>query len=283
MNVPSRVFIPIYCLISATFVAASVVFSMPAGTGVQIPETESARNKSTAELNMNEQDDISGTSYYDVFLNSLRIGKATIEVEKEGDDFILKVAARGRSNLSNLYSYKGKVAMSANPIQPNHAVVEEQTGSKHKMTLIEFPEPDRVTAVQVETRRGKKPKRTEKEFSSESFVLDPFSTVFLLRSLNWKAGATEVFDIFTGNKQYELELFCRGETAVEVEGTVRDVWEIVLQTRSLEEPKKNKKNKMSRYVVYLSRDSRRDILKITGKAKMGRIVASMRKSERDEG
>ncbi|KJR97475.1 MAG: hypothetical protein VR65_24215 [Desulfobulbaceae bacterium BRH_c16a] len=253
---------------------------MPAGTGVEKPENESARNKSTAELNMNKKDDISGTSYYDLFLNSLRIGKATIEVEKEGDDFMLKVAARARSNLSKLYSYKGKVAMSANPIQPTQAVVEEQAGSKHKITLIEFPEPDRVTAVQIETRRGKKPKRTEKEFSSESFVLDPFSTVFLLRSLNWAAGTTEVFDIFTGNKQYELQLFCRGETALEVEGTVRDVWEIVLQTRSLEEPRKKK---MSGYVVYLSRDSRRDILKVTGKAKIGRIVASMRNSERDEG
>jgi len=219
---------------------------------------------------------LAGASSYDVFLNGVLLGKATLEVKKAGDDFILEAVARIRSIVSSLYTvrYRGHAVMSPRPVQPTEAVIEEHKGSKLKTFLFKFPEPNRASAVQIEARPGKTPTLTHNEFSSESFVLDPFSTVFLIRSLDWRVGDVQIFDILTGKKQYEMQLTCRSETMLDVDGLLLPVWEIELQTRSHEAPRKIK---LSGFVIYLAKDSRREILKVTGKYKIGRIVVDRQK------
>lgn len=252
----------------------------PAETMAREPETLQQGQNAIARLAIAEDFvPLAGAYYYDVFLNGIRFGKATFEVKKTGDGFILEVAARIRSVFSSFYRYRGHAVMSAEPVRPSEAMIEEKKGSKTKTFLLKFPEPNRASAVQIEARPGKQPKHTHKEFSSESFVLDPFSTVFLVRSLDWRVGDVQVFDILTGKKQYELQLTCRGETILAVDGKLRQVWEIVAQTRSFEPPRKIK---LSGFVISLSKDSRREILKITGRHKIGRIVVDMRKIEGQE-
>lgn len=277
MRERGKIFISICPAISLLLVAAWMLCCMSTGASAKEQPAASMRKSTSAELTLDDQfNPPPGSYYYDVYLNGVRIGKATTEVKKEGDEFHLQIAAKIRSIVGSLYKikYRGQVAMTANPLQPIHAVIEEETGSKNKKILMEFPQPNRVVAVQIEAKDGKKPKRTEKEFDSESFVFDPFSTAVLLRNLKWQVGATEIFDIFTGRKEYELKLFCRGETVVEIDGRLRDVWEIVLQTRSLKEPREVK---LSGFVICLSKDSSREILKITGSSKYGRIGIYMRK------
>jgi hypothetical protein len=211
-----------------------------------------------------------------VFLKGAKLGRATIKVDRKGDDYVVAVTARTRGIMKYPYKvkYRGEVTVKKDPLQPSTAFIEERTGNKKKTIQAEFPKPNRVTTIEKESKAGGPIDRKEKEFVSETFILDPFSTVFLIRSLDWQIGTAEVFDVFTGNKQYELQLLCRGETVLNVDGIDRNAWEIVPQTRSLKKPHKLK---MSGFVVYLSQDERREILKITGEPGIGRIVADLRK------
>jgi hypothetical protein len=58
----------------------------------------------------------------------------------------------------------------------------------------------------------------------------------------------------------------------------RPVWEIIPQTLSLTEPRKVK---LSGFVINLSQDNRKEILKITGEPSIGRAVARLRKFVED--
>lgn len=219
---------------------------------------------------------LAGAISYDIYLNGVQLGSATIDLKKHGQDFILQVVGKVRSIISKLFTirYRGHAVMSPDPVQPSEARIEEHKGSKMKTFLLKFPEPNRASTVQIEENDGKTPIRTHKEFVSESFVLDPFSTVFFIRSINWQVGDKQVFDILTGKKQYELKLDCQGEKVLAIDGKPRDTWEIVLESRSLEEPRKIKLSG----VIYLSKDPSREILKVNGKHKFGKIVAHMRQS-----
>lgn len=235
------------------------------------------RKATSAELDFDDEfEPALGTYYYDVFLKRAKLGRATIKVDRKGDEYVVAVTARTRGVMKYLYKvkYKGEVTVTKDPLQPSSAFIEERTGNKKKTIQAEFPKPNTVTTIEKESKAGGPTAQKEKEFVSETFILDPFSTVFLIRSLDWQVGTAEVFDIFTGNKQYELQLFCKGETVLNVDGVARNAWEIVPQTRSLQKPHKIK---MSGFVVYLSQDERREILKITGEPKIGRIVANLRK------
>jgi len=252
---------------------SSVVFAENSPDNYLAP----TRKVTSTELSFDEEfEPIPGKYYYDVFLKGTKLGRATIEVSRQGDEYIVAVTARTRGLVKYLYKvkYRGQAVVKRGPLQPSSAFIEEQTGNKKKTIHAEFPRPDKVTTIEKESKGGGPSVRKEKEFVSESFILDPFSTVFLIRSLDWGIGTDEVFDILTGNKQYELHLFCRGETVLTVDGISRNAWEIVPQTRTLKKPQKKK---LSGFVVYLSQDERKEILKITGEPKIGRIVASLRK------
>lgn len=221
-----------------------------------------------------EADSLVGASFYHIYLNGFLFGRATIEGKREGADFLLQAAADLQPILGNLYpvGFLGQSRLSGPAAQPSEVLLEEEKGAKKTTFRLSFPQPDHATAVQVEAKSGKETKRSRKEFFSESYILDPLSTIFLVRSRDWRVGDVQVFDIVTGKKQYQLQLTCRRETALTVEGELREAWEIVPQTRSYEKPYKTK---LSGYVVYLAKDSRREILKVKGRHKLGRVVAQL--------
>jgi len=262
------------------------LFSIIAGLcqpaiAVMAPPVDEKRKTSSAEFLVDDEfHPASGTYYYDVFLANMRVGKATINVKQNGDEYTIEVSAKTRKVIHSLYKvrYRGETEMTTDPLLPRSTTIEEQTGSKTKKYHAEFPEPNRVTSVRVEKNDGKPAKRVEQEFLSESFVLDPFSTIFLIRSLKWQVGDVEIFDVYTGKKHYELQLVCRAETVMMFKGEKRPVWEIIPQTLSLTEPRKVK---LSGFVIYLSQDKSREILKITGEPSIGRVVARMRKFVED--
>lgn len=259
------------------FIIFSCCLSLATAESALSDSSSPIRKATTADLDFDDEfEPALGKYYYDVFLKGAKVGRATIEVDRKGDEYVIAVTARTRGLLKHLYKvkYKGEVIVTKDPLQPSIAHIEERTGNKKKTIQAEFPEPNIVTTIEKESEGGSPTTQKEKEFVSDTFILDPFSTVFLIRSLDWQIGTSEVFDIFTGNKQYELHLFCSGETVINVDGIDRKAWEIIPQTRSLKKPHKKK---MSGFVVYLSQDEKREILKISGEPKIGRIVADLRK------
>lgn len=220
-----------------------------------------------------------GTHYYDVFFQNLLIGKATIEVTKEDDAYQVRVNAKTRSAITALYkiTYKGEVAFKTNPITPINATIEEQSGSKSKKFAMNFAETE-VSVTEIEKKGTQPAKIKEKEFSSENFVLDPFSTIYLIRSIAWKTGLTEIFDVITGNKHYELRLVCTGVTTVTINDENREAWVIQPQSRKVDEP--DSMSEPGTWTILVSRDDMREILKIAGHPKIGRVAAQLRKFEK---
>jgi len=221
-----------------------------------------------------------GTHYYDVFLQDYLLGRATIEVKKSGDEYQITVNAKTRSMLNALYKvrYRGEVTLHTNPLTPLSASIEETTGSKNKKYELQFEEAGRVTVNQMEQKGERPPQIKEKEYQSEKFVVDPFSTVYLIRSIDWHEGLTEIFDVVTGNKHYELLLTCSGASTVAMKDGSRTAWVIKPEARNLE--KESTKKDQPNWSIYVSRDEMREILRIEGHPKIGRIVAQMRKFEK---
>ena len=260
--------------------AVTVVIGLPPPKETAAGEADAVRQgEEPLALLMadSEFDPLAGANSYDLYLNGIQLGKATFEVKKQGEDLVIEVAGKVRSFINRLFTirYRGQAVLSFHSVQPSEAMIEEQKGSNTRTYQMKFLEPNRAHTVQIEEKSGKRPSSTQKEFVSENLVLDPFSTVFFIRSLDWRLGDVQVFDILTGRKQYELQLDCRGETRISIDGRMRDAWEIVVESRSIEEPRKVRLSG----VIYLSKDSSREILQATGKHKIGSVVASMRRPE----
>ncbi|BHH82606.1 DUF3108 domain-containing protein [Desulforhopalus sp. 52FAK] len=266
-----------------TIVCSTVFFNNPSFAETLVDSSQvTERKTSSGELDiLSEFDPTPGTYYYDVFLKGTKLGRASIAVDRTGDEYVVAVKARTRGILKHLYKvkYKGEVAVTRNPLLPQTAKIIEQTGRKKKTINAEFESHDRIVVTEEEVKGNNPAKVKTKEYESESFILDPFSIVFLIRSLDWQVGTSEVFDLFTGTKQYEIHLLCPEETALTIDGVLRPCWVIVPETRTLKEPREVK---MSGFKIYLSKDERKEILKITGDPKIGRIVADLRKFEKRE-
>ena len=220
-----------------------------------------------------------GVHYYDLMLDGVVVGKATISVRDDNDLYAIEVRAKTRRSISALYKvrYKGEVTVQPYPLKPVAASIEEQTGRKGKQVAIDFQEENKVEVTETRLKKGKTVNTQDYFFESESFILDPFSTLFLVQSLDWDVGMAEVFEIVTGKRHYELRLNCDRETTLEIGGESRDVW--VISPRAVSISGKDKQPKMTSYEVFLSQDSAREILLISGKIKMGRVEAKKRKFE----
>ena len=235
---------------------------------------------STSELSIaSEFQPNIGVHYYDVLLDGVQIGKATISVKEDKGLYTIEVRAKTRSSISALYKvrYKGEVTVQPYPLKPVAASIEEQTGRKGKQIAIDFQQENKVDVTETRLKKGKTVNTQDYFFESESFILDPFSTLFLVQSLDWDVGMAEVFEIVTGKRHYELKLNCDREATLEIGGKSRDVW--VISPRAVSISGKDKKPKMTSYEVFLSQDSAREILLISGKIKMGRVEARKRKFE----
>jgi len=242
----------------------------------------SNRKATSGELDiLHDFNPLLGTYYYDVYLKGSKLGRASIAVDRNGAEYVIAVKARTRGIMKHLYKvkYRGEATVTRGPLEPQSASIVERTGSKKKTIEAAFEGPDRIVAIEEEVKGDNPPKVKTKEYESESFILDPFSIVFLIRSLNWQLGSSEVFDIFTGSKQYEIHLHCKEEMIVIVDDVPRPCWVIAPETWTLTEPKKMRG---SGFKIYLSQDERKEILKITGNPKIGKIVADLRKFQERE-
>ena len=131
--------------------------------------------------------------------------------------------------------------------------------------------------TETRLKRGEKVNTQDYFFESESFILDPFSTLFLVQSLDWHVGMAEVFEIVTGKRHYELRLNCDRETTLQIAGEPRDAW--VINPRAVKVSDKNEKPRMTSYEIFLSQERTREILLISGKSKVGRVEVRKRKFE----
>lgn len=215
-----------------------------------------------------------GAYAYDIFWRGVRVGKASVSTQVEGDLYTIAVTAETHTKLNFLYQfrYRGEVSLEAPPVRPIEAKVTESGGKRKKTTTITFPAEDRASAVAVETG-SEEEEVTTVNAESETFLVDPFTVVFLVRHLDWHVGMAEIFDVFTGRKQYFLTLFCAEVTIKSINGEQREAWVITPSSREVGNPDAEER---SNFTIYLSKDEKKEILKIEGVARIGRVKAIMR-------
>lgn len=216
-----------------------------------------------------------GTYLYDVFWQGIHIGDATLSLTLLGDTYKIRVHAKTVKNIDFFYRlrYNGEVEIEPTTLIPRTATIKETSGSKKKEISFSFPEKDRAEGITIEKKRGKKKEIKKTEAISDTFILDPFSIVFLIRNLDWHVGMAGIFDVFTGEKQYKLSLQCKKRISLNMAGEKKEAFVIHPVATN---PLKKKKKVNTSFRIYLSTDARREILKIEGVPRVGRVEAHMR-------
>lgn len=244
---------------------------------ISFAKTQESKKETVSLLSLDDEfQPQEGTYYYDVFLNRLKLGKGAISVKKEEDFYTIAVEGKTKRKVSLVYKarYRGEVRIDPSPLKPIEANIVQTSGKKKKEIEIKFTSEKAIESREVRSENNTITKIKETEIQSDTFILDPFSTLFLLRQLDWHVGMAEVFDIYSGKKQYELKLICEGIDDVESSGAIRTAWVIRPEITSI---KKGVKKTRSHFRVYLSTDTFKEILKISGSPKIGKVVAKMRR------
>jgi len=224
----------------------------------------------------------SGIYYYQVAWNKINVGNARISVEQENDQYKIEIHAETNKKLDRIYKirYRGESRISDDPISPIETKIHEKIKSTKKETTIEFQEKGAIRSTKTKSKKGKPIEKTQREIQTENFTLDPFSATFLVRRLDWEAGMEEVFDVFTGDDQYILELKCIQKKTIEIAGENRKAWEIVPELTNLDKKKQEKEDKkMNDMWIYVSADESREMLKIKVALKIGSFRIVLEKFE----
>ena len=224
-----------------------------------------------------------GTYHYEVTWQKVIVGYAQVTVGKEEDLHKITVHAETSKKLDRVYKvrYTGESLIGTDPISPVETRIHEKVKSKKKQTTIEFYDDGTIKSVESRSRKKKPDRIKYEEINTDRFTLDPFSAACLVRRLDWEEGVAEVFDVFTGKDQYELQLQCIDRTVIDMSGEKRDVWVIVPDITKLsgEEDEEDYEIKQSNVKIYLSADERKELLRIEGYPKIGRVRAQMSKFE----
>ncbi len=224
----------------------------------------------------------SGTYHYQVAWNKVNVGTARISVEQENDQYTIAVHAETNSKLDRIYKirYRGESLISDDPFSPIEAKIHERVKSTKKETVIKFQENGAIKSTETKSKKGKPAKETELEIQTENFTLDPFSATFLVRRLDWEVGMEEIFDVFTGDDQYLLELKCIQKKTIEIAGKKREAWEIVPELTNLDKKEQEKdKKQMNDMWIYVSADETKEMLKIKVALKIGYFRIILEKFE----
>lgn len=213
-----------------------------------------------------------GTYSYSVGWQGIPAADCTVSLERSSDgNFLVSATARTYSFVDIFYKmrYRAEGLLSGIDLTPLKSVVEHRENSKVKMAEVTFHQDGTIESV----RQTKGKPAETLSFKPDNFTLDPFAAAFIARALDWKVGETKQFDTFNGKTRYLISLTATELAKVKQDGVVRDAWVIVPQVRALSRPGVEKKLKSAK--IYLSADSRREILKVVSSVFIGSVTAEM--------
>lgn len=217
-----------------------------------------------------------GAYEYDVSWEGIPAGSAKFELKPEGDKYRMVASAKSASGIDIFYKLRyraeGLLNYSYSPIR---TFVTHKENSREKITDLSFNQDGTVKSIRTTKGKG-----TEvEEFNPNNFMLDPFSSAFLARSLSWNVGDQKTFDTFNGKTRYLITLTCESEQTMKVNGEDRKVWVIVPEVKNLNDPKKNRK--LRRAEIYVTADKYREILQIKSSVFIGNVYVKLRSFKPD--
>lgn len=257
----------------------ATAFSREAAGKLEADKVDSAYRKYAAQALARdpEFDPPLGTYHYKVTWQRAGIAKAKINVSRENGNYKIGIRAKTLNILDKIFRlrYKGEGQISAEDLAPVLMHMEHRTGSSRRQTLVEFHDDGTIESVRVKRKVGKKTKTKKRVIESDSFTIDPFSAMFMARSLEWEIGESQSFQVFTGKYRYMVKLNCQGKTHINAPGKQRDAWVITSSVKNMDKPKR--KSKMGETIILLSADKAKEVLLIKSKTKYGKVTASLMK------
>jgi hypothetical protein len=206
-------------------------------------------------------------------------GKATVAVERDEESYQIRVKAKSRDMVDTFYKlrYRGEAHLSAKDLSPIKTYLVERKKNKKKKTEITFHGEGEIESVRHKYKDGTKRKSEFRSLATQNYTLDPFSAVFVARSLDWAQGESALFDVFTGTDRYLLTLNCLGKETIEVLGQKREVWLLVPTAQNITEDEEASHIEGIR--IYLSTDKAKELLVVEGDIPVGTIVTKLESFE----
>jgi hypothetical protein len=224
-----------------------------------------------------------GTYFYCFEFNSMNIGSASIDIQKEGDLYKMQVSARTNNKIDYVYKirYRGQSTLDMDPLSPKETKISQVVKSREKDVVISFQTDGSIQTREKVTEPGEPDDGDLRRIRPDRFTVDPFSATYLARGYDWKVGSEEYFDVYTGKKRYELHLKCTEKTQVDMGGYRRAAWVIVPTARLLDVGKKAQdvKKKPPEVKIYLSADDSKDVLKIEANHTLGTFLVFLDRFE----
>jgi len=214
-----------------------------------------------------------GTYNYKVAFNKLDVINASIDIHFEGDFYMTQVKAETTGTIDRIFRmrYKGQSITDTDPLNPVETKTEQKVRSKEKFMTMSFLENGLVRTTEKKLKNGDTISSDTKNYQAGRYIFDPFSLCYLIRALDWQAGRSQAFTVYTGKKEYELSFRCTGETTIDFSGEKRAVWIIVPDIKEFDDGKHlvEVKKKPSNMRIYLSADENKDILKMEASHPLG--------------
>ena len=212
-----------------------------------------------------------GTYSYDISWQGIPAASAMITCEPVGQYLRVVATAQTAKGVDLLYKlrYRAEALLSSADFLPYRTTISQTENSRQKYTQIGFENDGQVFSFRQTVGEESK----ELRFNPGNFMLEPFSAAFVARGLEWNLGDTKQFDTFNGKSRYLISLTDVEEGELEINGERRPVFVLQPQVINLTNNKQSKK--LRRALIYISRDSKREILKLESSVFIGTVKASL--------
>lgn len=146
--------------------------------------------------------------------------------------------------------------------------------SRHRSRHVVFDENGRISSKLW--KKGKE--SSEISFISQNQTLDPVTAAFLAKSVALEEGKEVDVDVFNGKHRFLITFHVIGKDYVKVGGVQREAYKVQPKVRKLTDSKGEESRLRSAY-LWVSADSRREVLKLESEVWVGSVSAELEKFE----
>ena len=203
-----------------------------------------------------------GTYYYEIHWGALPVATAKITIQKEGAHYRLKADQQTIGLIDRIYRFhfRGDTVVRSKDLGPKEVIIQEQKRRQVRKLKARYNEGQPIEVVETLSEGKKEPKTNTYEISTEPYVIDIYSAILLVRSLDWHQGKIQQFEVFTGKKRYSVTMECVGKRFFKLNKKQIPSWVIRPRVLKLGDP--NAKPRYTNARIYLSADESRNLLKI---------------------
>ena len=199
--------------------------------------------------------------------------EATLKIEKINNKYKVNTEVKTYSVIDIFYKLRfyAESIIAADSLHPESLNINQFENSKKKSITVNFSTNGEIYSKRVQKNGEIK----EEKFNTNNMTLDPYSAVFMARSLPWNIGVSRDFDVYNGKTRYIVTLKVSNKIKMDVNGEDKEVWVIIPKVSNLTNMKEN--NKLREAKIYVTADENKDIVKIWSSVFIGAVTSKLTK------